>query len=92
MRQARPLSAPQSNAADVLGGEWCGDYLVVERTYSPGYRHGRIALADAAPPVEGWNRLGLLGGGASPCLFLDLETLTQIYQRFIEDWFGQGLS
>ncbi|RUX87294.1 M20/M25/M40 family metallo-hydrolase, partial [Mesorhizobium sp. M7A.F.Ca.CA.004.08.1.1] len=20
----------------------------------------------------------------------DLETLTQIYQRFIEDWFGQG--
>src|SRR5436190_3678305 len=63
-----------TNAADVLGGEWCGDYLVVERTYSPGYRHGRTALADAAPPIEGWNRLGVLGGGASPCLFLDLET------------------
>ena len=69
-------SAPPraTNAADVLGGEWCGDYLVVERTYSPGYRHGRVALADAAPPIEGWNRLGVLGGGASPCLFLDLET------------------
>ena len=31
-------------------------------------------VADAAPPVEGWTRLGLLGGGGSPCLFLDLET------------------
>ncbi|HTM03168.1 MAG TPA: ribonuclease H-like domain-containing protein [Vicinamibacterales bacterium] len=63
-----------SNAADVLGGEWRDDYLVVERKYSPGHRHGRIAIADAAPPVEGWSRLGLLGGGDSRCLFLDLET------------------
>ena len=66
------------DAADVLGGEWRLDgshpYLVVERKYSPGYRHGRVAIADAAPPEEGWSRLGLLGGGDSRCLFLDLET------------------
>ena len=63
-----------SNAADVLGGEWRDEYLVVERKYSPGHRHGRIAIADAAPPLEGWSRLRLLGGGGSRCLFLDLET------------------
>jgi uncharacterized protein YprB with RNaseH-like and TPR domain len=73
-KAARSAAPPGTNAADVLGGEWCGDYLVVERTYSPGHRHGRIALADAAPPIEGWNCLGVLGGGPTPCLFLDLET------------------
>ncbi len=35
---------------------------------------GHVAVADAAPPGEGWSRLGLLGGGDSRCLFLDLET------------------
>lgn len=66
-----------SNAADVLGGQWCNDFLVVDRKYSPGHRHGRIAIADAAPPVEGWPHLGLLGGAtreSGRCLFLDLET------------------
>jgi len=62
------------NAAEILGGEWRDDFLVVDRKYSPGYRHGRVAVADAAPPGEGWSRLGLLGGGDSRCLFLDLET------------------
>jgi hypothetical protein len=68
------LRSAIANAADVLGGERRDDYLVVERKYSPGHRHGRIAIADAAPPVAGWSRLGLLGGGESRCLFLDLET------------------
>jgi len=67
-----PASPP--DAADVLGGEWRDDYLVVDRRYSPGYRHGRVAVADAAPPGEGWTRLNLLGGTGSRCLFLDLET------------------
>ena len=60
-------AAPRPSAADVLGGEWCGDYLVVERTYSPGHRHGRTALADARPSDRGlasprtarWRRLAL---------------------------------
>jgi uncharacterized protein YprB with RNaseH-like and TPR domain len=70
---ARP--APRmSDAADVLDGEWRDEFLVVDRKYAPGHRHGRIAIADAAPPNEGWPRLSLLGGGESRCLFLDLET------------------
>jgi len=63
-----------SDVADVLGGVWRDQFLVVDRKYSPGHRHGHVAVADAAPPGEGWARLGLLGGGDSRCLFLDLET------------------
>ena len=68
-------------AADVLGGEWREArghrYLVVDRRYSPGHRHGHVALADALPPSDGaWARLSLLAG--DPCagnlLFVDLET------------------
>ena len=66
--------ASRRDAADVLGGEWRDEFLVVDRKYSPGYRHGRVAVADAAPPDEGWARLDLLGGADSRCLFLDLET------------------
>jgi uncharacterized protein YprB with RNaseH-like and TPR domain len=58
----------------VLGGEWRGDFLVVDRRYLPGHRHGQVAIADAAPPSGGWSRLHVLGGGDSQCLFLDLET------------------
>jgi len=80
-------------AADVLGGVWCDTtghpFMVVDRTYSPGYRHGRVAIADAAPPTEGWGRMHFLmratpenrdtgneGARMDPhrCLFLDLET------------------
>jgi uncharacterized protein YprB with RNaseH-like and TPR domain len=71
---AAPPPASSSNAADVLGGEWCDGFLVVDRKYSPGYRHGQIAIADAAPPGEGWARLHMLGGGEGGYLFLDLET------------------
>jgi len=82
VRQASPSQPRAGNAADVLGGEWYDDsghpFLVVNRTYSPGYRHGHVAIADAAPPTEGWGRLHLLTSSddqvASRYLFLDLET------------------
>jgi uncharacterized protein len=68
-------------AEEVLGGEWCdadcGRYLVVDRSYSPGYRHGSMSIADGLPPSDGcWPRLSLLANGASisNLLFVDLET------------------
>ena len=94
-----PLHRPdhgghQHDAAEVLGGEWRESrgqrFLVVDRKYAPGYRHGRVALADCLPPDTGiWPRLHLLGCtaaldgssrgpvGSAPqqrLLFLDLET------------------
>jgi uncharacterized protein YprB with RNaseH-like and TPR domain len=76
------------DAAEILDGEWRESrgrkFLVVERKYSPGYRHGRLTLADCLPP---WRRLHLLTSGTSPSdssrrddgatqhtLFIDLET------------------
>lgn len=68
-------------SADVLGGHWHDAqgqrFLLVDRAYAPGHRHGRVALADVLPPPgRAWPSLGLLGttsldGGM---LFLDLET------------------
>jgi hypothetical protein len=75
----------------VLDGGWRESggqrFLVVDRTYAPGYRHGRVALADCLPPESGiWPRLGLLRYAGSErtrptadresgkLLFLDLET------------------
>src|SRR3989442_1526793 len=54
--------------ADALGGEWQDArgrrYLVVDRTYAAGYRHGREAIMDGMPPPEGiWPGLHLLCGG-----------------------------
>jgi len=68
-------------AADVLGGEWreVGGqrFLIVDRRYGPGYRHGRMAIADAMPSADGlWPRLDLLANaacGGRP-VFVDLET------------------
>lgn len=78
-RAARPRNG--SDAAEVLEGEWHerrgGRFIVVERTYSPGYRHGRLAVADALPPPDGaWPRLPLLAGTScgGRMLFVDLET------------------
>jgi len=84
------LPNPGSDAAEVLGGEWRESrghrFLVVDRKYTPGYRHGRVSIADCLPPQDGaWPRLELLcgtgpRGGASlhgvrsRLLFLDLET------------------
>ena len=69
------------SAADVLDGEWRESrghrYLVIDRRYSPGYRHGHVAVADALPPLDGvWPRLPLLAGGScgGRMLFVDLET------------------
>jgi uncharacterized protein YprB with RNaseH-like and TPR domain len=82
---------PAYTVGDVLGGEWCesddGRFLVVDRSYSPGHRHGWMSIADGLPPTDGvWPRLSLLASGACPergqgsgrvegnLLFVDLET------------------
>ncbi len=69
------------NVADVLDGEWHERdgqrFLVVDRMYVPGYRHGSMVLADGLPPSDGvWPRLSLLANGScrSRLLFIDLET------------------
>ncbi len=63
------------DTAEILGGEWRESrgrkFLVVDRRYSPGYRHGRVSVADCLPP---WARFELLGGTNGQMLFLDLET------------------
>jgi uncharacterized protein YprB with RNaseH-like and TPR domain len=67
--------------AEVLDGEWHERggqrFLVVDRMYVPGYRHGSMVLADGLPPSDGiWPRLSLLANGScgSRLLFIDLET------------------
>src|SRR5687768_16127980 len=71
--------------ADVLGGDWHGSggqrFLVIDRTYAPGHRHGRVVMADALPPSDGlWPAVSLLAGTAQAArahdslLFIDLET------------------
>jgi uncharacterized protein YprB with RNaseH-like and TPR domain len=69
------------DAADTLGGTWHEvegqRFVVVDRTYKPGHRHGHVSVADGLPPTDGlWPTLDLLA--RSPCrpglLFLDLET------------------
>jgi len=67
--EGRPLRSNEDDAAEVLGGEWRESrgqrFLVVDRTYVPGYRHGCVTLADCLPPDSGiWPRLHLLGCGA----------------------------
>ncbi len=73
--------ADHESAAEVLGGQWRDvnghRFLVVDRKYSPGHRHGHMTIADGLPPSDGmWPRLPLLAG--APCggraLFIDLET------------------
>ena len=65
----------------MFGGQWCDHggqrFLLIDRAYTPGYRHGRLTVADSLPPLdEPWPRLSLLAG--APCrgrmLFFDLET------------------
>ncbi len=77
--------SPQSgrshmDPAAILDGEWtqAGShrFLVVDRSYAPGHRHGSVSIADSLPPEEGWSRLGLLAGTScgGKLLFVDLET------------------
>jgi uncharacterized protein YprB with RNaseH-like and TPR domain len=82
-RSGGPSGPP--DAADILGGEWCESrgwkFLVVDRRFAPGYRHGSMCVADCLPP---WPRFELLATGGSDrtrpplaidrILFLDLET------------------
>jgi uncharacterized protein YprB with RNaseH-like and TPR domain len=77
--RGRPSGRPDDDVAETLGGAWTEShgqrYLIVDRAYSPGSRHGRFALMDCLPP---WPRLSLLGGvdqnERAPLLFIDLET------------------
>ena len=77
----RPESARGGDAAEVLGGAWHEvegqRFVVVDRTYRPGHRHGEMSVADGLPPANGlWPTLDLLA--RTSCrpglLFLDLET------------------
>jgi uncharacterized protein YprB with RNaseH-like and TPR domain len=66
--------------AELLDGQWkqtgSHRFLVVDRSYAPGHRHGSICIADSLPPQDGWSRLDLLAGMACGrnLLFVDLET------------------
>jgi uncharacterized protein YprB with RNaseH-like and TPR domain len=83
VRPAAPVPSPApalaDGVADVLGGRWADSggrsYVVIDRAYGPGYRHGRVPLMDAMPP---WPRLTLLGAGRESAdgklLFIDVET------------------
>ncbi len=77
MAATTAASEAESTAADILGGAWAeargGRYLVVDRTFGPGHRHGRMALMDGLPP---WPRMDLLCGSdpRERLLFIDLET------------------
>jgi hypothetical protein len=71
----------EHDPAETLGGDWherAGQrFLVIDRRYLPGHRHGWVAMADTLPPDEGtWPRLPLLAGRscAGRMLFVDLET------------------
>ena len=74
-----------TDIVDTLGGEWCelrGErFLVIDRKYPPGHRHGHVAVADTLPPENGcWSRLPLLNNPTTSVprpgrmLFVDLET------------------
>jgi len=77
-----PLRGAGDDAiAEVLDGVWHERngqrFLVVDRMYVPGYRHGSMTLADGLPPSDGvWPRLSLLANRACSdrLLFVDLET------------------
>jgi uncharacterized protein YprB with RNaseH-like and TPR domain len=79
VREQEP-SYGRMDPASILDGEWqhAGShrFLVVDRSYAPGHRHGSISIADSLPPEEGWSRLGLLAGTScgGRLLFVDLET------------------
>jgi len=75
------LQAAHDATAEVLDGEWRESrgqrFLVVDRKYGPGHRHGRVAIADTLPPSTGlWPNVSLLSGVTCPpnLLFVDLET------------------
>ncbi len=81
----RPSGRPSTDAAETLGGEWRElrgeQFLVIDRKYPPGHRHGRVAVADTLPPEDRcWSRFPVLNGAGAAVaregrmLFVDLET------------------
>lgn len=85
--RGRFQAAQPETVAELLGGEcreWHGQpYVVVDRKYPPGHRHGRIAVADSAPGQDdSWPALAILepafaksfGEAGGRVLFIDLET------------------
>jgi uncharacterized protein YprB with RNaseH-like and TPR domain len=83
-RAAEPLPASSDAGADpaeALGGSWHEvdgqRFVIVERVYRPGHRHGRVTVADGLPPSDGvWPALDLLARTAcrQGLVFVDLET------------------
>jgi uncharacterized protein YprB with RNaseH-like and TPR domain len=79
-RSRRSSDRPQDGdaPAEVLGGVDDGaGFVVVERKYPPGHRHGYVTVADGLPPSDGaWPALDVLA--RTRCrdrlLFVDLET------------------
>lgn len=77
---------PPDDVADILGGTWCGSgghrFLVIDRTYRPGHRHGRLTLLDHTLPEDPdpWRVLLAQAAAISDtaaarrALFIDLET------------------
>jgi len=66
---------------DTFDGEWRESrgerYVVIDRSYPPGHRHGRAVVADNAPGSDcSWPALALLEPsiGQSRVLFIDVET------------------
>ena len=76
---------PSADPASILDGEWCERdgqrFLVIDRRYAPGHRHGHCTVVDSAPDDDGcWPALSILepslasGRASGRLLFLDLET------------------
>ncbi len=76
-----------AQAADMLGGELRtgrdGTFVVVDRRYAGGHRHGRVSVMDVLPPEHGiWPHLPVLTGRPKltderlqgRVVFFDLET------------------
>jgi uncharacterized protein len=76
-----PDPAYCQSPSDPLDGEWRESrgerYVVIDRSYPPGHRHGRAVVADSAPGSHcSWPALALLEPsiGQSRVLFIDVET------------------
>ena len=72
---------PAHDPGVVLDGQWVDRggqrFLVIDRRYPPGHRHGHSAVVDSAPDAGGcWPSLSVLEPALKPgrMLFIDLET------------------
>ena len=81
VERASASSDAAADPAEALGGSWHEvdgqRFVVIERVYRPGHRHGRVTVADGLPPSDGvWPALDLLARTAcrQGLVFVDLET------------------